>query len=82
MEVIHRLESQPRGVYTGAIGFFGDGGSAHFNVAIRTATVVDGYGRFHVGAGIVADSVPENEWNETLAKAQALAQGLSTGGHR
>jgi len=80
MQVIHHLENQPRGVYTGAIGFFGDDGSAHFNVAIRTATILDGLARFHVGAGIVADSHPEMEWHETLAKAQALAHGLSTGG--
>lgn len=73
MEVIDDLEDGPRGVYTGAIGWFADGGGMHFNVAIRTATVVDGVGRFHVGAGIVADSEPEAEWCETLAKARALA---------
>jgi para-aminobenzoate synthetase component 1 len=76
MEVIRALEARPRGVYTGAIGWFGDGGGAHFNVAIRTATVVDGVGRFHVGAGIVADSAPEHEWAETLAKADRLATVL------
>ena len=76
MELIRTLEPRPRGVYTGAIGWFGDGGGAHFNVAIRTATVVDGVGRFHVGAGIVADSSPEHEWAETLAKADALATAL------
>ena len=80
MEVIHRLETQPRGVYTGAIGFFGDGGRTHFNVAIRTATVVHGCARFHVGAGIVADSEPDLEWQETLAKAGALATSLSATG--
>ena len=78
MEVIHRLEGGPRGVYTGALGFFGDGGRAHFNVAIRTATVLNGRARFHVGAGIVADSQPELEWRETLAKARALAQCLAS----
>ena len=78
MEVIHRLERDPRGVYTGALGFFGDGGHAHFNVAIRTATVLNGRARFHVGAGIVADSQPELEWRETLAKARALAQCLAS----
>ena len=78
MEVIHQLENQPRGVYTGALGWFADGGSAHFNVAIRTATVCDGFGRFHVGAGIVADSESESEWQETLAKARALANCLES----
>ena len=76
MEVIHDLEKAPRGVYTGAIGWFADGGGAHLNVAIRTATVVDGLARFHVGAGIVAESRPEDEWVETLAKARALAHSL------
>jgi len=76
MEVIHRLEPVPRGVYTGAIGWFGDNGSARMSVAIRTATVVNGRARFHVGAGIVADSHPQHEWEETLAKAQALAGSL------
>ncbi len=76
MEVIHRLEPVPRGVYTGAIGWFGDSGDARFSVAIRTATVTGGHARFHVGAGIVADSQPEREWEETLAKAQALAVSL------
>ena len=78
MQVIHDLEKHPRGVYTGALGWFADGGSAHFNVAIRTATVRDGKGRFHVGAGIVADSRPESEWQETLSKARALANCLES----
>ncbi len=76
MEVIHRLEPVPRGVYTGAIGWLSDCGDARFSVAIRTATVANGRARFHVGAGIVADSQPEREWEETLAKAQALAVSL------
>jgi anthranilate/para-aminobenzoate synthase component I len=76
MEVIRNLEVQPRGIYTGAIGWFSDGGSAHFNVAIRTATLHNGVGRFHVGAGIVADSQPDLEWDETLAKARAMAHCL------
>jgi para-aminobenzoate synthetase component 1 len=76
MEVIRRLEPGPRGIYTGAIGWLSDGGDACFSVAIRTATVQNGQARFHVGAGIVADSNPEDEWRETLAKAQALATSL------
>lgn len=76
MSLIHRLERGPRGVYTGAIGFFGDDGAAHFNVAIRTAVVQGGVGRFHIGAGIVADSEPLHEWHETLAKGQVLASWL------
>ena len=76
MEVIHRLEPVPRGIYTGAIGWLSDSGDARLSVAIRTATVQGGRARFHVGAGIVADSQPQREWEETLAKAQALATSL------
>jgi para-aminobenzoate synthetase component 1 len=76
MKMIHDLEAGPRGVYTGAIGWFSDTGDAHLNVAIRTVSVVDGVGRFHVGAGIVLDSQPEQEWQETIDKAQALASCL------
>ncbi len=76
MELISDLEGETRGVYTGALGFFADDGGAHWNVAIRTATVLDGQARFHVGAGIVADSDPDREWAETLAKGDALARWL------
>jgi para-aminobenzoate synthetase component I len=78
MAVIHALEPTPRGVYTGTIGWFADGGGAHLNVAIRTATVIDGMARFHVGAGIVAESQPNLEWLETLAKADALSRCLNS----
>jgi para-aminobenzoate synthetase component 1 len=79
MEVIRALEAGPRGVYTGAIGFFADGGAASWSVAIRTATVQGGLARFHVGAGIVADSRPAEEWEETLAKGRALYRALRRG---
>jgi para-aminobenzoate synthetase component I len=77
MEIIRGLEPVPRGVYCGAIGFFGDDGQAHWNVAIRTATVVGGRAWFHVGAGIVADSDPASEWAETLAKGARLRKALA-----
>ena len=76
MELIHEIEGRARGVYTGAIGFFMDNGNAHWNVAIRTASIHNGIGRFHIGAGIVADSDPEQEWLETLAKGNMLARWL------
>ena len=76
MEIINRLERTPRGIYTGSIGYFCDDGRAHLNVAIRTATVVNGRCSFHIGAGIVADSDPEREWAETLAKGVALGTWL------
>jgi len=72
LEIIAELESHPRGPYTGAIGYFGYNGESQFSIAIRTAIFEGGRASFHVGAGIVADSVPENEWQETLDKATGL----------
>ncbi len=72
MEIIAELETTPRGLYTGAIGYFGYDGSAQFNIAIRTAILEHQLLHFHVGAGIVADSIPEAEWQETLDKAAGL----------
>ena len=72
MEIIRSLEPHPRGVYTGAIGYFGYNGESHFSIAIRTAVFEQAEARFHVGAGIVADSIPEKEWEETWHKAEGL----------
>jgi len=78
LEVISELEPHPRGIYTGAIGYFGYNGESQFSIAIRTAVFENGRASFHVGAGIVADSIPEREWQETLDKAAGLilAAGL------
>lgn len=73
MRLIHELEEGPRGIYTGSVVLLGDDGEAWSNVAIRTATIREGQARMHVGAGIVADSLPQAEWEETLAKARMLA---------
>jgi para-aminobenzoate synthetase component I len=72
MEIIRELEPHPRGIYTGAIGFFGFGGSSRFSIAIRTAIFQNTTARFSVGAGIVADSDPASEWLETGHKAAGL----------
>ena len=72
MEIIRSLEPHPRGLYTGAIGYFGYNGESHFSIAIRTAVFEQAEARFHVGAGIVADSIPEKEWEETWHKAEGL----------
>lgn len=72
LEIIHELEPFPRGLYTGAIGYFGYNGESQFSIAIRTAVFENGVASFHVGAGIVADSIPEKEWQETLDKAAGL----------
>jgi len=72
LEIIRELEPFPRGIYTGAIGYFGYNGESQFSMAIRTAVFEGGRAQFHVGAGIVADSIPEKEWQETLDKAAGL----------
>jgi aminodeoxychorismate synthase component I len=71
-EIIAELEPEPRGLYTGAIGWLGFNGESQFNIAIRTVVIEDGRAHFHVGAGIVADSIPEREWDETLDKAAGI----------
>lgn len=72
LEIIHELEPHPRGLYTGAIGGFGFNGHSQWNIAIRTAVHQAGELHFHTGAGIVADSVPALEHEETLHKAAGL----------
>ena len=74
MEIIRELETEPRGVYTGAIGVIRPGGDARFSVAIRTLTVHKrtGRGSYGVGGGIVQDSEPLAEWREALAKSAVL----------
>lgn len=75
MEVIHEVEPQPRGVYTGSIGRIGASGDAAFNVAIRTLHLRDGdsVGKLGLGSGIVADSKGGEEWRECLAKGRFVA---------
>ncbi len=72
LEIIHELEPHPRGLYTGAIGCFGFNGESHFNIAIRTAWREGPQAVFNTGAGIVADSDPLREWEETRHKAAGL----------
>ena len=72
MEIINELEVGPRGVYTGAIGYFSPDGSAAFNVPIRTLRLVGGHGEMGVGAGITYDSDPREEWQESLLKGSFL----------
>ena len=76
MQIIAELEPVRRGVYTGAIGCLGFDGSVNLNIAIRTAVVKDGMCHFHVGGGIVADSDPEAEYQETLDKGRAFLEVL------
>ena len=72
MQIINELESEPRGAAMGAIGYFGFDGNMEWNVAIRTATLVENRAYFNVGGGIVADSDAELEYDEMRLKARAL----------
>jgi len=77
MEIIDELEPSARGVYTGAIGYLGFNDCSDFNIAIRTMIHQDGKVHFHAGGGIVADSVPALEYEETLHKARGMVQALA-----
>ena len=76
MELIERLEPVRRGLYTGSIGFIGWNGNVDLNIVIRTLLLSKNCGYLQVGAGIVADSDPNGEYEETLHKAQAFFQVL------
>ena len=72
MEIINELESTKRGVYSGAVGYLGFDGDMNVAIAIRTAVIKDNMLYVQAGAGIVADSIPTNEWIETQNKAKAI----------
>jgi len=74
MEIIDELEPSKRGIYAGAVGYVGFNGDMDVAIAIRTAVVKDQMLYVQAGAGIVADSVPENEWIETRNKARAVVR--------
>jgi para-aminobenzoate synthetase component 1 len=77
MEIIEELEPTRRGVYTGAIGYLCFSGDMDVNIVIRTVVVKGGTAYFQVGGGIVADSDPEAEYQETIDKGRALARALA-----
>jgi len=78
MEIIDELEPVARGPYAGAIGYIGAGGMRmDMAITIRTCVIADGTASVQAGAGIVADSVPEREWEETRSKAQALLSAIA-----
>ncbi|HEX9157785.1 MAG TPA: anthranilate synthase component I family protein, partial [Syntrophales bacterium] len=76
MEIIDELEPVARGPYTGSVGYLSNAGDMDLNIIIRTFVVKDGIAHIQVGAGIVADSVPQQEYFETLQKAEALKKAL------
>ncbi len=78
MQLIADLEGAGRGAYTGAMGYLGRDGSLDLNILIRTMTIEDGRVELRAGAGIVADSVPERELDETRAKARGVLRALGS----
>ena len=76
MEIIEELEPVRRGLYTGSLGYLSWSGDLDLNILIRTMVLTGGSGYLQVGAGIVADSDPDREYEETLFKAEALMQAL------
>ncbi len=82
MEIIDELEPTKRGIYAGAVGYLGFNGDMDVAIAIRTGVIKDNKLYVQAGAGIVADSVPQSEWEETQNKAKAViraAQMVQTG---
>jgi len=77
MEIIDELEPVKRGVYGGAVGYLSWGGDMDTAIAIRTAVIKDGELHVQAGAGIVADSVPALEWQETVNKARAVLRAAA-----
>jgi anthranilate/para-aminobenzoate synthase component I len=76
LEIIDALEPVRRGPYTGSLGYISCTGDSDFNLLIRTAWTLGGKLYFQTGAGIVADSDPSFEYEETLHKAQALMEAF------
>ena len=76
MQIIDEIETARRGLSMGAIGYFSFDGALDLSVAIRTMTIRDHTARFNVGGGIVADSDPALEYEESLVKARALLTAL------
>jgi anthranilate synthase component I len=77
MEIIDELEPVRRGVYSGAVGYLSWSGNMDTAIAIRTAVIKDRRLYIQAGAGIVADSIPAHEWNETINKARAIFRAVS-----
>jgi anthranilate synthase component I len=77
LEIIDELEPAQRGLYGGVVGYFGFGGDADLAIAIRTATISGGVARVQAGGGLVADSVPESEFQESQNKAAAPLRAVA-----
>nr|MBP6735366.1 chorismate-binding protein [Chromatiaceae bacterium] len=77
MEIIDELEPVKRGIYSGAVGYLSWNGNMDTAIAIRTAVIKDGQLHIQAGAGIVADSVPALEWQETMNKGRAIFRAVA-----
>ncbi len=77
MEIIDELEPVKRGIYSGAVGYIAWSGNLDTAIAIRTAVIKDNTLHIQAGAGIVYDSVPRNEWDETMNKGRAIFRAVS-----
>ncbi|TBR16668.1 MAG: anthranilate synthase component I family protein, partial [Chitinophagaceae bacterium] len=80
MEILDELEPTARGPYAGAVGYMGFGGALDTCIAIRTLVIKDGVAYAQAGGGIVADSVPAAEYDETINKAKALVRAIELAG--
>ena len=76
MEIIDELEPTRRGLYGGTVGYISFNGNLDTAIAIRTLLIKDNIAYLGVGAGIVADSVPDNEFEETMNKGKALLKAI------
>jgi anthranilate synthase component 1 len=76
VEIIRELEPDDRGIYAGAAGYFDYSGNMDTCIAIRTLVLENGVATIQAGAGIVADSIPKLEYQETINKAQALVRAI------
>src|SRR4030095_14349043 len=77
MQIISELEKTRRGCYAGALGYFGFGGNVNSCIALRCAGLKNRHAYFQAGAGIVADSDPQREYEETVNKARAMMKALA-----
>jgi anthranilate synthase component 1 len=77
MQIINELEPVKRGIYSGAVGYLSWNGNMDTAIAIRTAVIKDKQLHIQAGAGIVYDSVPQSEWDETMNKARAIISAVA-----
>jgi anthranilate synthase component 1 len=77
MQIISELEGERRGIYGGAVGYFGFDGGHDSCIVIRTASLRNGTASIQAGAGIVADSVATSEYQETISKSKGVLRALS-----